>query len=247
MEYYIVFFAWFIAGTINNIAGFGAAMVAMPIMAFFSFFGGYSVAVTVPSCTLIVLCLNLQLAYAHRKFITWSRFKLLFIGCILGSICGIFVVGAMPESFLKIGMGVFLLFYGICGLISESRDSGKGAGFLGLCAGFLSSLLGLSFGFNGPPLAAYVAYVGWPQRDVKAMLGAAFILSCFTIIASQLVAGLHSVTTFTLFLIALPGVLLGGQLGIIVARKLGERSYHKIIHFSLIFMGCSLLVTFLIS
>lgn len=244
MEFYIIFFAWFLAGAINNIAGFGAAMVAMPIIAVCSMFGGYSVSVTVPSCTLIVLCLNVQLAYSHRKFITWSKFRYLVIGCIIGSACGALLVGAMPEEFLKFGMGIFLLIYGVYGLFAKSKDSSATGNVLGVCAGFLSSLLGLAFGFNGPPLAAYVAYVGWPQREVKAMLGAAFILSCSTILFSQFMAELHSTTTFKIFLVALPGVLIGGKIGLMIANKLGERSYHKIIHIALIFMGCSLLITF---
>ncbi|WP_162096644.1 sulfite exporter TauE/SafE family protein [Desulfotalea psychrophila] len=238
----VVFFAWMLAGFVNNIAGFGAAMVAMPIIAIWSAVVGESISVAVPSCTLIVLALNVQLAWSHRSYIQWARLKYLVIGGIFGTAVGIKVLPLLSETVLQLSMGIFLILYGGLGLIRREKKQVAISSVWGLLAGILSTILGLAFGFNGPPLAVYVALTRWPQEAVKGILSAAFILSCLIILVGQILTGLQTLTTFLTFLLALPGVLCGGFVGIRVSKRLGERSYRTIIFVGLIFMGLSLLV-----
>lgn len=243
MEYIVIFMAWMLAGFVNNVAGFGAAMVAMPIIAIWSSVTGYSISVAVPSCTLIVLALNMQLAWSHREHITVRKIRSLILGGIVGTMVGVSVLHSLSETVLQAGMGIFLVIYSLWGWLTDEKINFTVHPNWGIVAGFFSTIFGIAFGFNGPPLIVYVAATKWPKEAVKGVLATAFIFSCLIILAGQISAGLQTFSTILIFLLALPGVLLGGLGGIIFSKNMGEKSYRKVIYGALICMGSSLVVT----
>lgn len=103
---------WFAGGLINGVAGFGAAMIAMPLIAPF-----IDLSVAVPSCTLIVLTLNFQVGWTFRKYIQWRYVKGIFIGAIPGVILSVFILEYVSETYLKAGMGAFITLYALWGVV----------------------------------------------------------------------------------------------------------------------------------
>ena len=101
-------------------------------------------------------------------------------------------------------------------IFSKPRDDSKLIELRSMLAGFLSTSLGTAFGFNGPPLAVYLSLRGGSQQQIKAALGAFFIVSGLFIVAATL-------DDFTVFLraavkrfeggtIPLPPTVLYGEL-----------------------------------
>ena len=177
--------AWLAAGVINNLAGFGAAMLAMPVVA-----SSMPLEVAVPSSSLIVLTLNLQLGWAYRRHIRWGILRYLFAGGVAGTAAGIFVMQNAPMAALKFAMGVLLVLYGLGSLFLPRTGRRRlPHARWGVAAGFFSTLLGALFGFNGPPLAIYTSVNGWSQQSAKGILSACFIITGITIVAGQTLAG----------------------------------------------------------
>ena len=78
-EYLFIALGWFVGGFINGIAGFGAAMVAMPIIAPY-----IDLSLSVPSCVLLVLTLNCQVTWTFRHYINFRYLRGIVIGAIPG-------------------------------------------------------------------------------------------------------------------------------------------------------------------
>ncbi len=131
-EIVFISLGWFVGGFINGVAGFGAAMVAMPLIAPFM---GLSIAV--PMCTLIVLTLNFQVSWTFREYIEWSYVKGIFIGAIPGVILSVFVLEYISETYLKIGMGAFITCYALWSLYEENSSNRIINSAWGYVSGFL--------------------------------------------------------------------------------------------------------------
>jgi uncharacterized membrane protein YfcA len=223
---------WFAGGFINGVAGFGAAMIAMPLIAPFIDFS-----IAVPSCTLIVLSLNMQVGWTFRRHIEWRYVKGICIGAVPGVILSIFVLEYVSEQWLKAGMGGFIACYALWSLYADRGGVRIISSAWGYLAGVLSSALGMAFGFNGPPLAAYIAYSGCSAQAVKGILGAGFIITGVFIVAAKAVTGEMTPTVLLTYAAATPAVLIGSKLGIWLSSSLNEYSYRKILFTALAAMG----------
>ncbi|PKN32130.1 MAG: sulfite exporter TauE/SafE family protein, partial [Deltaproteobacteria bacterium HGW-Deltaproteobacteria-20] len=82
--YLITMCGWLLGGFVNGIVGFGAALVAMPIVA-----SGLDMPLAVSTCGLVVLSLNLQMAWNYRSELDSSGIKAVILGGIPGAFCGL--------------------------------------------------------------------------------------------------------------------------------------------------------------
>lgn len=226
---------WFAGGFINGVAGFGAAMIAMPLIAPF-----VDLSIAVPSCTLIVLTLNFQVGWTFRKFIEWRYVKGIFIGAIPGVLLSVVVLEYVSEVYLKAGMGVFITCYALWSLFIEKSGDRIINSAWGYLSGLLSSAFGMAFGFNGPPLAAYIAYSGCEAKALKGLLGAGFIITGICIVSAKAATGQMTSPVMLTYFAATPAVILGSKLGIWMSSYLNEYSYRKVLFVALAGMGLNI-------
>jgi len=229
---------WFVGGFINGVAGFGAAMVAMPIIAPFIDFS-----VAVPSCALIVLTLSCQVGWTFKRYIQWRYIRGILMGAVPGVLLSIPVLANVSETNLKATMGAFIACYAFWSLCTDNGEIRAIHNAWGYLAGVLSSALGMAFGFNGPPLAAYIAYSGCPAKAVKGVLSAGFIITGICIVSAKAIGGqINSVVLLT-YAAATPAAILGSKLGIWLSSSLNEASYRKILFIALAAMGLRIMWT----
>lgn len=106
--YLVTIFGWLLGGFVNGIVGFGAALVAMPIVA-----TGLDMPLAVSTCGLVVLSLNLQMTWNYREHLDSCGIRSLFLGGLPGAVCGVLVLKNVPEAGLKFGLGALLIAYSI--------------------------------------------------------------------------------------------------------------------------------------
>ncbi|KAF1077450.1 sulfite exporter TauE/SafE family protein [Halodesulfovibrio sp. MK-HDV] len=213
---------WFVGGFVNGLAGFGAAMVALPIISYIM-----DVSILVPSATMIVLTLNCHAGWIYRKHIEWRYTKTLLLGAIPGVVLSAYALQFAPEQLLRFGMGAFVAFYALWSLFFEKKEGRVINPAWGYVAGVLSSSLGMAFSFNGPPLAVYTAYCGCPKNAVKAILSAGFIITGVLIVSTQIVIGNIDTYALTIYAVSVPAVVFGSRLGIYLSAFISEASYRK--------------------
>lgn len=236
-EYLLVALFWGIGGFVNGIAGFGAALIAMPLVTCY-----IDLAVAVPSCTLIALAMNTQMGLTYREHADWPRLRPLIWGALPGAIAGVTLLQKVPGHILKAAMGIFLMGYALWGLFFESAGRRTISWRWGYLAGFCSTAIGTAFGMGGPPTIVYTALAGWSKDAIKAGIGSFFMCAGLIMIAVQVAGGLQTRQSFALFLAAGPAVTLGGRLGVSASRYIGEFAYRKVLFGLLLAMGGTILI-----
>ncbi len=215
---------WFIGGFVNGITGFGAAMAAMPFV-----MQGMGITLAVPACSLMVLVASLEQGWRYKGFTDWPRVLPLVLGAVPGAFAGALALRFLPPAYLKIALGLFLSCYACWGLFLEGAKPAVVGRAWGYAAGFLSTMFGTAFSFNGPPLAVYTTLSGWGKQSSKAGLATFFIITCLLMIGSQILAGLHSGLTFGAMFIGTPGALLGAYCGLRASKGMGDRTYRGVL------------------
>jgi uncharacterized protein len=234
MSYALIFtlVGWFLGGFINGIVGFGAALVAMPIVA-----TGIDMHVAVPTCGLVILALNVQMAWTYRGHLDTTGIGPLFLGAAPGAAFGVLLLQHVPETWLKAILGGLLAAYALWGLANATPRTRRLAFGWGALTGFFSTSLGTSFGFNGPPLAVYLSLRGGSQQRIKAALGAFFIVSSIFIVMAHALAGFYTIMTVKLFAVALPAVCLGAWAGMVLSRVLKDFAFQRLLFVMILVMG----------
>jgi hypothetical protein len=148
----------------------------------------------------------------------------------------------VPVGAFKTGVGVLLIVY--CSFLLLGQLSFKltwggriADGAIGLGGGILGGLAGLS----GPLPVMWAGLRGW-GKDAKRGVFQTYNLSILTFaLVSQSVAGLMTAEFGRLFLIALPGTIIGAFLGRRLYSRLSDRRFDTIILVLLMISGISLL------
>lgn len=233
---FFVALCWGIGGFVNGVAGFGAALIAMPLITTM-----VPLSLAVPSCTIIGVSLCLQMAWIYRKNIDFQKLKPIYLGTVPGAIVGISMMQGLPTHYLKLGMGIFLFIYALWGLFFEGRQQKIVHRGWGVVAGFCSTAISSSIGMGGPPTIVYTSLTGWGKDTVKAAIASYFIVSGVLIISMQTYAGIQTKETVMLFAAAAPAVMIGARLGVLASRKIGEFTYRKVLFGMLVVMACIIL------
>lgn len=233
---FFVALCWGIGGFVNGVAGFGAALIAMPLITTM-----VPLSLAVPSCTIIGVSLCLQMAWIYRKNIDFQKLKPIYLGTVPGAIVGISMMQELPTHYLKLGMGIFLFIYALWGLFFEGRQQKIVHRGWGVVAGFCSTAISSSIGMGGPPTIVYTSLTGWGKDTVKAAIASYFIVSGVLVISLQTYAGIQTKETVMLFAAAAPAVMIGARLGVLASRKIGEFTYRKVLFGMLVVMACIIL------
>ena len=214
---------WFLAGFVNGITGFGAAMVAMPLVT-----QSMDITLAVPACSLMVWVVSLEQCRRYKGHTDWRRIRPVLVGAFPGALVGFLVLRHMPPQHLKAALGVFLIVYACWGLFLEGGKARVISGIWGYAAGLLSTMFGSAFSFNGPPLAVYASLSGWGKTVSKAGLAMTFIVTSSLMVLAQVFAGAHNGITLAAMLIGTPAAVLGSQIGFLASRNMGDKTYRKL-------------------
>ena len=227
---------WFLAGFVNGITGFGAAMVAMPLVT-----QGMEITLAVPACSLMTWVVSLEQGWRYKGHTDWHRIRPVLVGAFPGAVIGFLVLRYLPPQHLKAALGMFLVTYACWGLFLEGGKARVISSIWGYVAGLLSTMFGSAFSFNGPPLAVYASLSGWGKDTSKAGLAMTFIVTSSLMVLAQIFAGAHNSITLIAMLIGTPAAVCGSWLGFMASRRMGDKTYRKLLFG---FIGCNGLIFF---
>ena len=233
--------AIFVAAFVRSALGFGDAVVAMPLLA---------MAVGLRTATPLVAFMGptislLILARDWRKveFKTAGR---LIVATLLGIPVGVYGLARLPETPLKIALGLVIVLYGLFGLIKPGARLEREKAQFPWLVGWTAGVLGGAYNTNGPPIVAYGMLRGWPPESFRATLQGYFLPTGLAILAGHGLAGLWTGTVLRSYLYSLPAIVLGVLLGGLLNKKLTQAIFAKLVYASLTVMGAVMLLRELI-
>jgi uncharacterized protein len=181
----------FIATLIRSAFGFGEALVAVPLLAFY-----IPLEVAAPLAVLVSITVAGVIVIQDWKKIHLQSTAWLFLSTLLGIPLGILLLTNSHQRIVKGALGVIILAFSVYSLTGQRligrapvelrRDSRAWLFVCGFCAG----VLGGAYGMNGPPLVVYGTMRRWSAQHFRATLQGYFLPASIIAMTGYWMAGL---------------------------------------------------------
>lgn len=232
----IVFGAYVVRG----MSGFGAGLVATPLLAFL-----LPISTVVPTTALIVFVLFVFLTLRDRHEVAWDEFKRLLWPTLTGVVGGLVLFSILDNRLLLKLLGGFLLAYAAYMLIAQwvgmkqLQLSEKWAWPLGFLGAFIDSLFG---GGGGTLVVIYMHGRGVSKTEFRATLAVLWFVEMIARIGGYTLAGFYTQSTLALVAVMLPFMLLGTWMGEKINAHVSPEMFTRILAVMLLLSGASLLL-----
>lgn len=225
----------FVAYLVRGIAGFGSALVAVPLLALI-----LPLNQVVPMVIAVDFSASVQQAIRERGLVKWQDLLPIFPFSFMGLLVALFLYTNLDLQVLLRALGIFIVAFALYSLRPNNSPKPKGkiwAAPLGFLGGFIGSL----FGTGGP---FYVMYLRMRQLDKATFRGTTAML--FTVDGGIRLIGLSLIGIFNwqiliLVLLAIPMKLAGFHTGHYLHHKLDERKFMLLVSVLLMLSGLSLI------
>ena len=229
----------FLAFVVRGMSGFGAGLIAVPLLAFV-----IPLQLAVPLCSLLVFVLFIVLVIRDRQQVVWAELKLLVPPTIAGALIGLWLFAILDNRMLVIMLGSFLVLYAAYMLavsvlgLPQLRCSQRWA----LPVGFLGSFFDTLFGGGGGTLVViYINARGIDRAGFRATVAALWFTEMIARIGGYAWAGFYDAEVLLLFAALLPLVWAGTVAGERLGNKVSSETFAKILAVMLFASGVSLL------
>ena len=213
----VVAVAVFIAAFVQMLAGFGFALLAMPIM---------TLSIPVEEGVVVVAILGLLTS-------SWQSVHLrgdtdrglaarLTVASIVGMPLGLLILNVVDDTTLRIVLGISVLIATL--LLARRLDLGHVGAALDAVCGFVSGVLNTSLGTNGPPLVFDLQARNLDAYRFRATIATVFVASNVVALVLFAIDGKITDEGVEAATVALPAWVLGQALGWPARRHVhGER------------------------
>ena len=229
------------AFAVRSAAGFGAVLVAVPLLALVM---PFPMAISVASALTLVTSIR----YVSRdwRFIAWRHFAIMMVYTLIGVGFGFYFISMLDEHALRRGLGVFLILYSIYVLRTggvppplPARWHGALAVITGISGGLCSALFG---GGAGPIYVIYFNILRLPREVFRATMTMVLLVSSMLRVGGYADFGFYAGPTLTLLALGLPLIVVGSWLGNHIVSRLNARIFGFCIAGLVLLSGTALLL-----
>jgi uncharacterized protein len=239
----LLFFMLVMTGafTVRSAAGFGAVLIAMPMLAFIM---PVSTAVSVTTALTALTSLH-QVSRDWRR-VAWRHFAIMAFYSAIGITLGFYFIQMLDERTLRRCLGVFLILYAIYA-VATARTSRmlptRWRGALAASTGIAGGMLGTLFGAGvGPIYVVYFNALRMEREIFRVTMSTVVLLGGLARIAGYASFGFYEPSSVVLIAIGLPLVVLGSWLGDRVIRRLDPQTFYRLVAGLIFLSGVALLV-----
>ena len=252
---FVIALAFVLGGLVHTVAGFGLALVAMPIM---------TQVIGVRTATPVEAVLGLVIVgvvmYQNRSGLRWRESGRLIGGAILGIPVGTEALKNLEPSLITGCLGIALVGYwlferwsarrGPAGTVQEEQADvpmKEERALLGAwVAGFFSGLLGGAYAASGPPLVIYAAIKGWDKQQFRSVLQSCFLVNGIVVVVWQGYRGLITAEVGWSCVYGFPGLVAGMLVGWRLDRYVNHERFRTLVLGLILVLGVFLLVRSLV-
>ena len=221
--------------------GFGEALVAVPLLAFF-----IPLEVAAPLAVLVSITIAGIVVVQDWKKIHFHSTGWLVLSTLFGIPLGLLLLTSGHQRALKATLGLIIVGFAVYSLMGRTTIGGGSLELKRnslrwlLACGFFAGVLGGAYGMNGPPLAIYGAMRHWSAQHFRATLQGYFLPASIIGMAGYWLAGLWVPAVTHLYLLSLPATVLAVFLGRAINHRLQGDAFLKYIYLSLVGIGAVL-------
>jgi uncharacterized protein len=229
------------AFTVRSAAGFGAGLIAIPLLALI-----LPVSTAVSVATVLTTLSSTQQVIREWRQVAWRQFLIIFLYSMVGVGLGLYFIQLLNEDILRRCLGVFMVLYSIYSM--RAKDTSpmlprRWHGAVGAVVGIIGGLLSALFGAGAGPV--YVVYFDILRLDkavFRATMSAVVLLGGAARIAGYGTYGFYGPSSLILLAIGLPLMLVGSWVGDRVVDRLSARAFSRLIAAVMLLSGITLLL-----
>ncbi|MDH5298109.1 MAG: sulfite exporter TauE/SafE family protein [Desulfobulbaceae bacterium] len=227
----------FCAYLIRGIAGFGSALVAVPLLTM-----SWPLTLVVPVVGLLDYCASLTHGLQGRRLVRWRDLLPLLPFSFIGVQMGLFLLKRLPTERLALFLALFIFLFALYSLLPlpPLRGSRRWA----VPAGLLGGMVGALFGTGGPFHVIYLTLRQLDKGEFRATAAAIFIVDGGFRLVSYLVAGLYTWQTAAAVAAGLPLMAAGLAVGGRIHLTIGRSQFVGLVSFILIGSSIALLIRY---
>ncbi len=214
------------AFAVRSAAGFGAGLIAVPMLAFV-----LPVPTAVSVATALTTLTSVQQVGRDWRHVVWRQFALLVFYTVMGVGLGLYFIRLLDENTLRHSLGVFLILYAAHALwkggaasVLPTRWHSALAAAVGICGGCFSALFG---GGVGPIYVVYFNALRMERIAFRVTMSAVALIGGVARLTGYASYGFYKGPTISLLVIGLPLVTIGSWLGDRLARWLSIQLFSR--------------------
>ena len=223
-----------VAYLVRGIAGFGSALIAVPLLALM-----FPITVVVPLVVFLDFLGSLGQGVKNRSAIAWRELLPIFPFSFLGVIVALYLFQTVESTALAKGLGLFVLAFAIYQLLPLPEM--RGSRWFAAPAGVFGGLLGTLFGTGGPFYVIYLTLRGLDKTAFRPSFATNFLIEGVVRLSGYVIAGFLSPDWIQAFLITVPAATVALFLGGRIHTRISQQSFKRIISVLLVCSGSALL------
>jgi uncharacterized protein len=236
--YAVILFGAF---TVRSAAGFGAGLIAIPMLALI-----LPVSTAVSVATLLTTLTSVQQVSRQWRDVAWRQFIIIFCYSMAGIGLGLYFIKLLNEDLMRYGLGIFMILYSLYALGSTGTAfyvPTRWHGAIGAAVGIVGGLCSALFGAGaGPIYVVYFDILRLEKAVFRATMSAVVVLGGMARIVGYESYGFYGASTLGLLAIGLPAVVIGSWFGDRVVNRLSARSFSRLVAAIMLISGITLLV-----
>jgi uncharacterized membrane protein YfcA len=232
--------AVFAAYVVRGMSGFGAGLIASPLLAFV-----LPIHVVIPVSGLLVFVLFIFLTIRDRDRVIWRELRLLAVPTIAGVIAGLYLFRSLDNRWLILMLGSFLVLYAGYMIavhafgLPQFQCSERWAFPLGFAGAFADTLFG---GGGGTLVVIYMHARNIGRMEFRATLAMLWFIEMIARISGYALGGYYTRQVLTLVLLLLPITWAATWLGERLGNRVSQQTFSRILAGVLLLSGLSLLL-----
>ena len=228
-------FILFLSTVVVRVAGFGGSLTAVPLLAPL-----IGVPVATPIMSLFGVTNFSVVIFQQWRDITFRDVWRMVVTTILFTPLGIYLVFIIPESTLRLTLGIVCIAYSIYRLLKLPSPKLKNVNwgwFVGIIAGLASG----AFAVGGVPAVIYADMQEWQPEQFRLNMFSFFLVtSCFSVM-TRFAAGQITWQVIGYWLGAIPFMMAGLFVGKQLALRVNKERFRQLVLVMLIVLGVRLI------
>lgn len=230
----------FFAFTCRGLSGFGAGLIATPMLAL-----ALPMQVIVPLNSLLVSILFVFLSIRDRREVVWSELKLLILPTVVGVVAGLYLFKSLNNELLVVLLGGFLVVYALYTLAVHAFGLPKltCSKAWSFPAAFSGSFVDTLFGGGGGALVViYLHARGLVKLPFRATVATLWLMEMVARLTGYTAVGFYGRDVLLLAALMLPSVAAGTWVGERLGNRIRQETFSRILAVMLLLAGLSLIL-----
>jgi len=240
MKYILIGIIVLLANILESITGFGATVAELP---FVSALVGIKTAVV--SLCMVSLTLAVFVVIRFRKQIDKKAYVNIVGFALIGMPIGMLAFSYLPEKYLKIGLGIFIIFAAARGffvLFSKKKDRKPVNSIVLKILLFVGGIVHGAFASGGPFLVIYAGEKVKEKGSFRATMCSVWATLNSVLLLKYIITGDFVVkSVMPVYLLALPFLAVGVAIGMYLHKKVSQKVFSVIVYCILLAAGCTML------